>query len=205
MAEKVHIFWDGNNIKAGAEDTATDVIGEPGYPRLRVYFKNLLQLVAKDRDVAQAWMAGNIPPPEDEVWTHAERLGIRTMLEKRTEDGKEGLMDETLREKMLTTDFDYAEKGVIALLTGDGAGVHEDEGFFANLKRLHSRGWEVEVYSWEVNIHSRMKDWVQKNGRYTALDEFFESITFLKPDENGEGERIVEPLPKVLQMDFLEN
>lgn len=196
----VHIFWDGNNILGGAERAAEEQFGEPGFPRVRVYFRNLVDLIAKGRPVAQGWVAGNIPPPEDEVWAYLRGLGMETLLSRRTDDGKEGLMDDTLREKMLMADFDYPEKGVIALLTSDGAGHYQGLGFFANLKRLHARGWGVELYAWDCQVNKAMREWVKANGRYTALEDFYHSITFLVPDKGGNGARIVRPLPRLLDM-----
>jgi len=189
----VHVFWDGNNIFGGAE-RAAKARGEPGYPRSRVYFKHLAELVLKGRPMRQGWMNGNIPPPTDEVWTYAERLGFKLALSRRTDDGREGRLDETLREKMLATFFDYSDVGTIAVLTGDGAGHHESQGFFANMKRLNDHGWDIEPYSWDCQCHGAMREWAKKHGTYTALEDYFESVTFLKPDPAGIGERKVESL-----------
>lgn len=194
MPGALHIFWDGNNILGGGERAAREQ-GEPGYPRLRIYFQNLLDLVRNGRHPVEAWMSGNIPPPEDEVWGYASRLGINLSLSRRTEDGREGLLDQVLREKMLAADFDYPERGTIALLTGDGAGIERDEGFYANLKRLHARGWAIELFSWTSQVHRGMREWAQANGKFISLDRFYVYITFVNPDAApGSPGRVVRQL-----------
>lgn len=187
-AKPLHIFWDGNNILAGARDAARHQ-GEAGFERARVYFQNLLDLVRDSRHPVESWMIGNVPPPEDGVWAHASRLGIRLDLSQRTAAGREGLLDQTLRERMLAAEFDYPEKGTIALLSGDGAGYERREGFYADLRRLKDRGWDIELYSWESRINQHMKRWVLSNGRYCSLDRWYAYITFIEPEGQSRGRR----------------
>jgi hypothetical protein len=190
----LHIFWDGNNILGGAERTAKESESEPGFPYLRVYFKNLLDVVRSGRHPLRAWMSGSIPPPEDGVWAYATGLGIRLDLSRRTADGREGLLDQTLRERMLSTEFDFPERGAIALMTGDGAGWESNEGFFANLKRLKARGWAIELYSWRCNVNGNMRRWVESNGKYVELDRWYRYVTFVV-DGSGCPPRVVSYLP----------
>jgi hypothetical protein len=181
VPKALHVFWDGNNILAGAQDAARDQ-GEVAHQRTRVYFQNLLDIVRDGRHPASSWMSGNVPPPEDAVWAHARRLGIRLDLSDRTAAGREGLLDQTLRERMLATDFDFPEKGTIALLSGDSAGYQQREGFYVNLVRLKARGWDIELYSWESRINQHMKRWVLTNGKYCSLDRWYSYITFIEPE-----------------------
>jgi hypothetical protein len=192
-AAGLHVFWDGNNILGGAERTATER-GDPGYPWLRVYFKNLLDLVRNGRHPLRAWMSGSIPPPEDGVWSYATSLGIRLDLSRRTADGREGLLDQTLRERMLATEFDFPGRGTIALMTGDGAGWESNEGFFANLKRLKARGWEIELFSWRCNASRNMREWAQSNGKYVELDRWYSYVTFVV-EGSPAPKRVVTMLP----------
>ena len=39
---------------------------------------------------------------------------------------------------------------------------------------MHKRGWRVEILSW-----------AQENGIFIALDDFYESITFMEPSRPG--------------------
>ena len=190
----LHVFWDGNNILGGGERTATERRGDPGFPVLRIYFKNLLDIVRNGRHPVRAWMSGSIPPPEDGVWSYAQGLGIRLDLSRRTADGREGLLDQTLRERILATEFDFPERGTIALMTGDGAGWESNEGFFADLKRMKSRGWAIELFSWDCNVNQTMKRWVLANGKYIELDRWYDYVTFIVPQGTTAG-RVVRYLP----------
>ena len=77
---------------------------------------------------------------------------------------------------------------VMALLTGDGAGGKLGKGFLADLKRIHKLGWAFEVYAWDYSCNNQLKEFTQENGKFTALETYYYSITFLK------GERVVSPL-----------
>ena len=90
---------------------------------------------------------------------------------------------------MLATDYDFPMKGTIALLSGDGAGWERGEGFFANLKRLRGREWEIELFSWESQVSRAMKTWAEQNGKYVPLDHWYAYITFVKEDPGSAGRR----------------
>jgi hypothetical protein len=195
----VHIFWDSNNILAGAENYAK-AHNLPNYPHLRIDFRNMVDLVANGRQMGKSWLVGSVPPPTDAVWQRARDLGFDLEVAERTVSGKEGKLDETLREKMLQAHFDYPV-GTVALLSGDGAGHLNQQGFFANLKRLHSFGWKIEVFSWDDQTNRQMRTWVKENGTYVALDEFYESITFLAEDRDRRvPARYAAPLPKLRRL-----
>lgn len=38
--------------------------------------------------------------------------------------------------------------GIVALLTGDGAGYLEGADFHRTLERMHKSGWRIEILSW---------------------------------------------------------
>lgn len=195
----VHVFWDSNNILGGAWNYARK-IGAPSYPHLRMYFRNVVELVANGRKMGKSWVVGSVPPATDDVWLRVKQLGFSLDVAERTVSGKEGKLDETLREKMLQMHFDYPV-GTIALLSGDGAGHYDQQGFFANLKRLHSFGWAVELFSWDDQVNKQMKNWVLANGTYVALDEFFESVTFVEADRSaGVASRYPMALPKLRRL-----
>ena len=84
--------------------------------------------------------------------------------------------------------MDRAEPGTIALLTGDGAGINEGQGFLADALRLAEHGWKFEVYSWDAACHSKLKAFAMQNGKYIKLEDYYENITFI------EGGRSAKPL-----------
>ena len=83
------------------------------------------------------------------------------------------------------------------MLTGDGGGFSDGVGFHADLQRMHDRGWRVEVVSWKLSCNSRMRQWAEQNGKFIALDDFYESVTLLERPEFGDpigGQRYPEPV-----------
>ena len=58
--------------------------------------------------------------------------------------------------------------------------IYKDEGFFADLKKLHNVGWNVEVYAWDETCHRGMKDFAEQNWNFTNLTDSYYHITFLQ-------------------------
>ncbi len=88
---------------------------------------------------------------------------------------------------MLRDAFDYnGNPGVAVLLTGDGSGFADGVGFHADLERMHKRGWRIEVLSWRHGGNRRMREWAEQNGKFIALDDFYDSVTFLEPSAPGQ-------------------
>ena len=47
------------------------------------------------------------------------------------------------------------------------------------------RGEQVEILSWRHSCNQRMRRWAEENGVFVALDDFYESISFLEPSKPG--------------------
>ena len=100
--------------------------------------------------------------------------------------GEQEIPDRLLQLEMLQDAMDHnGDPGIVVLLTGDGAGYLEDSGFHSTLERMHRRGWRVEILSWAHSCNRRMKEWAEQNGVFVALDDFYDSITFLEPSAPG--------------------
>ena len=50
---------------------------------------------------------------------------------------------------------------------------------------MHKRGWRIEVISWRHSCNNRMRRWAERNGKFIALDDFYESVTLLEPPAPG--------------------
>ncbi len=96
-------------------------------------------------------------------------------------------MDQALQTAMLRDAFDYnGNPGTAVLLTGDGSGFADGVGFHADLERMRNRGWRIEVLSWRHSCNRRMREWAEEHGTFVALDDFYESVTFLEPPAPGQ-------------------
>ena len=77
------------------------------------------------------------------------------------------------------------DPGIVALLTGDGAGYIEGRGFHSTLERMHRRGWRIEVLSWAHSCKRGMREWAKANGVFVPLDDYYSAITFREPSRPG--------------------
>ena len=103
-----HVFIDNSNIYGGAQRAAPTL--EPGvvWPAVRVYFRNLVQLIERGGGVATRVLAGSVPPGSEDLWEHARRLGYNTDILRRvaSDDGRlvEQAVDEVLLLKIANAD-----------------------------------------------------------------------------------------------------
>ncbi len=130
---------------------------------------------------------GSIPPEMQHVWNKLENQGLVVELyEGGALQGGEQGVDQALQSAMLRDALDYnGNPGVVALLAGDGAGFSRGAGFHADLERMHKRGWLIGVLSWRHGCSRHMREWAEENGRFLALDDSCDSVTFLEPSAPG--------------------
>ena len=186
--ERVFVYWDDSNIFIGARQVAGEREGREAYYRVRIDFRNVLELASAGRHIEHAVAVGSIPPELRHVWNRLEGEGVSVLLLERgaVRGGEQGV-DHALQTAMLRDGYDYnGDPGIAVLLTGDGAGFYDGVGFHADLELMHSRGWRVEVISWRHSCSTRMRTWADRNGRFIALDDFYESVTFLEPPMPGQ-------------------
>ena len=180
VRDRVHIIWDNSNIFLSGRDECDKL--ERKAASFRINFEGLIDLAAAGRPIEQVFCVGSVPPPTDAVWGHIEKLtGKRPELyERGAASGKEQAVDQALQTRMLRLGYDYDPPETIVLLSGDGSGFEEGIGFFADIKRLHKVGWNVEVLSWRDHCKREMKTWATEQALFVPLDDFYGSITFLE-------------------------
>lgn len=179
---KLYVIWDNSNIHYGGLNQVFPSM-EPGESkeRYRTNFMALLQLVRNNRPIEKVYFVGSTPPEADNVWRYLRGKGIQTETIPRAADGEWETTDHLLQNHLLRLGY-LPEKGIIALLSGDGAGIKEDVGFFADLKRLAGIGWDVEVYSWDETCHTELKRYAETYWKFTNLSDHYFEITFLAED-----------------------
>ena len=100
--------------------------------------------------------------------------------------GSEQGVDQLLQTQMLRDGSDFnGNPATAVLLTGDGRGFSEGAGFHADLERMRLRGWRIEVLSWRHSCARRMREWAIEHGVFIALDDYYESVTFLESPPQG--------------------
>lgn len=186
---RAFVYWDNSNIFHEAQRLAEERSESPDARyRVRIHFDNMLRLAHADRPLERAVAAGSIPPEMRQLWNRMESSGVEVKLFDRRgrEQSEQEIPDRLLQLRMLEDALDYnGDPGVAVLLTGDGAGYLEGAGFHSTLERMHKRGWRVEILSWAHSCNQRMRRWAQENGVFVALDDFYDSITFMEPSQPG--------------------
>ena len=187
--DQVFVYWDNSNVFHEAQRLAEEREGTPGARYLvRIHFENLLRLAEAGRPLARAVAAGSVPPEMQQLWNRMENRGVQVRLFDRGEKdrGEQEVPDRWLQLCMLEDALDNnGDPGVVALLTGDGAGYAEGRGFHSTLERMHKRGWRVEVLSWVDSCNQGMRRWAEANGVFVPLDDHYEAITFREPSRPG--------------------
>ena len=187
--DSVFIYWDNSNIFHEAQRLAEERGEGPNARyRVRIHFDHMLCLAHADRPLKKALAAGSVPPEMRQLWNRMESKGVEVQLFDRgtPERGEQEMPDRVLQLRMLEDALDYnGDPGIVVMLTGDGAGYLEGAGFHSTLKRMHKRGWRVEILSWAHSCNQRMREWAEENGAFIALDDFYEAITFMEPSRPG--------------------
>ncbi len=187
--DHVFIYWDNSNIFHEAQRLAGELEQGPDARfRVRIHFENLFRLAHADRPVRKALAAGSVPPELRQLWNRVESGGVEVHLFDRgtPHRGEQDVPDRVLQLRMLEDALDYnGDPGIVALLTGDGAGYLEGTGFHSTLERMHRRGWRVEILSWAHSTNQRMRRWAEANGIFVSLDDFYQAITFMTPSRPG--------------------
>ncbi|WP_164705838.1 NYN domain-containing protein, partial [Pseudomonas viridiflava] len=112
-----------------------------------------------DRDVEYAFVAGSLPPSNDDLWGRFEKLGAKVDTQQRGAlTGGEVAVDQSMHLAMLERITDADEPGTIVLLTGDGNGYSEGKGFIRQLERAVKKNWQIEVVSWDAGCNRHLKD-----------------------------------------------
>lgn len=185
--ERVFIYWDNSNIFISAQDAAAEREGWDARPRVRIHFASLLQLARAGRPIERAVAVGSVPPELRHVWNRLEDEGVTVeLVERGALHGREVGVDQILQTHMLRDALDHnGDPGIAVMLTGDGAGFVDGVGFHADLTRMHNKGWRIEVLSWKHSCNGRMRKWAEEKGVFVALDDYYDSITFLEPPSAG--------------------
>ena len=100
--------------------------------------------------------------------------------------GEQDMPDRLLQLRMLEDALGYnGDRGIVVLLTGDGARYLEGAVCHSTLERMRGRGWRVEILSWAHSCNRRMRERAERNGVFVPLDDFYEAITFMEPSWPG--------------------
>lgn len=182
-----HVFIDNSNIIWGAQRAAATLEPSAVWLAIRVYWRNLFQLVEHPGRVVTRVLAGSIPPGNEQLWEYAQREGFDTKLLQKVErdDGRFGeqAVDEMLILQIANVLLDFEPPQTLVLVTGDGKETEFGSSFSRQVERALKRGWEVEVWSWKEQISSRFARARSPTGRQAKichLDPHWNQVTFVQ-------------------------
>lgn len=175
----LNIFWDNSNIWLVGRSVCEQ--REPGdEPAFRIHFAHLLDFVVNGRAVRDAFVGGSIPPNNDPLWQRFASLGITVNKQERgASTGGEVAVDEIIQLEMANRVLDISPAETMVLLTGDGSGYLDGQGFIKQLERAQKHGWAVEVVSWDDGCNRHLKAFAQTHGVYRSLEPVYEQVTFI--------------------------
>jgi NYN domain len=178
----VLLFIDNSNIFISGKDVADQKDGPGSRYNYRLEFEHLLTLALAGRPLLKAYVVGSVPPEEKAIWEQLEKAtGVKPELfERGSASGGEQGLDQCLQVHMLRAISDYSDPQIAVLMTGDGQGYDDGVGFHADLKRIYNAGWGIEVLSWDGSCKRTLKEWAKANGKFIALNDHYESVTFVK-------------------------
>ncbi len=174
----ISIFWDNSNIWLVGRNVCHQ--REPGdESSFRIHFSHLLDFVRQERQVDFAFVGGSIPPESDSLWERFANLGVSVTKQERGQaSGGEIAVDEVIQLHMANRMLDVVPSTLI-LLTGDGAGYSDGQGFIRQLERATRHGWKIEVVSWDAGCNRYLKQFAQQNGVYRSLEPVYDKVTFI--------------------------
>ena len=188
---EVFLYWDQSSILLEAQRLAEERDEGPNArSRVRINIDNLLRLAKADRPLKKAFAVGSVLTQMHRPWKELEDRGVEVKLHDRgyLGSGEQETPDGILQLRMLEDALDYIDNpGIMVLLTGNGAGCLEGDGFHSTLERIHRRGWQVEVLSWTNRCNGSTREWAERNGVFIALDEYYSAITLLRPPPSGQA------------------
>ena len=203
-----HVFIDNSNVIWGAQRAAATLEPAAVWLSVRIYWRNLFQLVEHPGKVITRVLAGSIPPGNEQLWEYAHKEGFDTKLLHKVarDDGRLGeqAVDEMLILQISHVLLDYDPPQTLVLVTGDGKETEFGNSFPREVERALKHGWDVEVWSWKEQMSSKFARAKSPTGRVPTIkhfDPYWKAITFTQAGQyniNGTqvsvAGRVVSPL-----------
>jgi len=186
----VCIYVDNSNIYIGGQEAAKRR-KEDSFS-LRLDFKNFLHLITlgENRFDELVW-AGSGPPEMEELFESIRSQGADVQLIPRSPTGENETVDMAMQLAMYRHHRKYRDTpGTIVLCTGDGKGFHEEKGFLYDVQGFIEDGWILNLYSWNITCHKRLKEFAKQHGYYVPLEDHYKSVTFIQDGRHAKSVKL---------------
>lgn len=180
MKSPVCVYVDNSNIFHEGQRFASEQRGEDRYA-FRIHFARFIDLVTGSQAAQEIVWGGSTPPTTDDVWRRLGERGIKPHLIPRSPSGENETVDHIVQLQMYRHASKYAATpGTMVVCTGDGKGYDNEEGFLFDVEGFVKAGWELRVVSWTHSCSARLKGFAEQNGKFIALEEHYDEVTFLQ-------------------------
>ena len=187
--DKVFIYWDDSNIFISAQQVAVEREGEAVRSRVCIHFRNLLELTRAGREIEHAVAVGSIPPELRQVWNRLENEGVTVhLLERGAMQGREQGVDQVLqnRDAARWIRLQRSFRALRYFSLGTGQALTMASAFTLTWSACDAAAGALKWWSWRHSCNRRMREWAEENGQFIALDDFYDSVTFLERPAPGE-------------------
>lgn len=182
MSDPVHIFFDVSNIWISGKNAALDHERGVAPGDVRLSYGNLIRLARFGRPMRGGLAVGSVTETAASWERPLRDVGLKVELKERgVRTGREQGVDESLQLAMIGDGRKYASSpGIAVLLTGDGSGHEDGIGFLAELERLRSDGWGIEVVAWSSSCSAALREFAEAKGSFVALERYYRAVTFIR-------------------------
>ncbi|MDA0574098.1 NYN domain-containing protein [Burkholderia gladioli] len=180
MKSPVCVYVDNSNIFHEGQRFASEKRGEDRYA-FRLHFARFIDLVTGGQAANEIVWGGSTPPTTDDVWRRLGERGIQPHLIPRAASGENETVDHVIQLQMYRHARKYGSTpGTMVVCTGDGKGYDNEEGFLFDVEGFVKAGWQLRVVSWTHSCSARLKDFANRYGKFVALEDHYDDVTFLQ-------------------------
>ena len=169
------LLIDNSNIFIGLNRFSTPSSRFSRLPVRFDYIKFTKTFCDNDKLVEKI-LVGSTPPPNDNFWLFMINKGFTVETFERTPNGEKAV-DTELVAQGLDAIEKYNEPGRLVLMSGD-------YDMLPLVKRAHSRGWKVIVWTWKDSINTSYKKSAYIDS-VLFIDDIQDDYVFFEPTENN--------------------
>lgn len=180
MKRPICIYVDNSNIYIGGQETAK-LKNEDAF-NFRIAFNHFLFLITGGTfEFDELVWAGSGEQGIEDIFENMRKQGVDLQIIPRSASGEHETVDQAIQLSMYRHHRKYKNTpGTIVLCTGDGKGYHEEKGFLYDVQGFTEDGWKLVLFSWDHVCHQQLKQFAKQHGAYIPLEEYYDSITFIK-------------------------
>ena len=175
-----YVFIDDSNLWIEGQKVQGKALRDADIdPRFRVDLGRFIKMVTSERSIAEAFLYGSIPPPNDSVWEAARKKNFNVKIFQRSFRGKEKEVDVTMSSDITeqVMELKYSQQNisdpVFVIVTGD-------RDLKTPISKALKQCFSVELWSWNQSLSRefRLMANTQKGLTVKLLDDYVKSFSY---------------------------